>query len=133
MKNTITAAIVVALVIIGFTAINSSARGWGNGGNCPGYGMNYGGGNANVDNQKFFEETKDIRIQIATDRAELNALMIGGNPDEKRVRELSESIATQQIALQEKARSYGWGNDSPNGSFRRGPGMRGGGYGSCCN
>lgn len=131
MKSTVITAIVVASIIAAFTSINASAWGWGNRGMGPGYGMMYGNGATDVESQKFLDETKDIRIQIAADQAELNALMAGDNPDSKRVRELSESIATKQITLQEKSRDYGWGNGPSNRSYRRGPGMMGGGYGPC--
>lgn len=133
MKKTVITSIVAVSIIIGFTAIHASAWGWGHRGPMmgPGYGMMYDNGANDAESQKFFDETKDIRIQIAADRAELNALMAGDNPDSKRVRELSESIATKQITLQEKSRDYDWGNGSANRSFGRGPGMMGGGYGPC--
>jgi hypothetical protein len=96
-----------------------------------GPGMMYGAGANNVESQKFLTETKDTRVQIAADRAELNALMAGPNPDSKRVRELSESIAANQITLQEKSQAYGWGNGRMNGGQMMGPGMMNGGYGNC--
>jgi hypothetical protein len=72
-------------------------------------------GATNEERQKFLDETKEIRVQIAADSAELNALMAGQNPDSKRVRELTKSIATNQIAMQEKSRSYGWDNGRMHG------------------
>jgi Spy/CpxP family protein refolding chaperone len=131
MKAKIIAAVAAIALIVGFSAINVSAWGGGNGGHMMGSGMMYGAGVNDAERQKFFTETKDIRIQIAVDRAELNALMIGQNPDSKRVRELSESIALNQIALQEKAQNYDFGNGRMNGRRMMGPGMMKGGYGPC--
>jgi Spy/CpxP family protein refolding chaperone len=111
--------------------MNVSAHGWGNGGHMMGSGMMNGAGANDAESQKFLAETKDIRVQVAADRAELNALMAGQNPDSKRVRELSESIAANQITLQEKSQAYGWGNGRMNGGRMMGPGMMNGGYGNC--
>jgi hypothetical protein len=133
MKTKVIAAIAATALIVGFSAMNASAWGWGNGGNhMMGPGMMYGAGANNVESQKFLTETKDIRVQIAADRAELNALMAGQNPDSKRVRELSESIALNQLTLQEKSQAYGWGNRSMNGNYMMGPGMMNGGYYGGC-
>lgn len=132
MKTNIVAAIAATALIIGISAVNASAWGWGNGGNhMMGPGMMYGAGINDAESQKFLTETKDIRVQITADRAELNALMAGQNPDSKRVRELSESIAAKQITLQEKAQDYGWGYGRMNGRRMMGPGMMNGGYGPC--
>jgi hypothetical protein len=130
MKTKVIAAIAATALIVGFSAMNASA--WGNGGHhMMGSGMMYGAGVNDADSQKFMAETKDIRVQMAADRAELNALMVGQNPDSKRVRELSESIAVNQITLQEKSQAYGGGNGRMNGRRMMGPGMMNGGYGNC--
>ena len=129
MRNLIITAVVAASLIVGFTAMNASA--WGNRGMGPGYGMMYGNGIDSTERQKFLDETKEIRIEIAADQAELAALMAGDNPDSAKVRELSESIATKQITLQEKSREYGWGSGPSYRNFRRGPGYGGGGCGQC--
>lgn len=133
MKTKVIAAIAATALIVGFSAMNASAWGWGNGGhhNMMGPEMMYGAGVNDAESQKFLTETKDIRVQIAADRAELNALMAGQNPDSKRVRELSESIAANQITLQEKSQAYGRGNGRMNGRGMMGPGMMNGGYGNC--
>lgn len=131
MKSKMITAVIAIAIIVGFSAMNASAWGWGHRGPMMGYGMMYGSGATDAESQKFLDETKEIRIQIAADQAELNALMAGQNPDSKRVRELSENIATNQLALQEKARAYGWGSGPTNRNFMRGPGMMGGGYGPC--
>ena len=129
MRNMIITAIVATSLIVGLTAMNASA--WGNRGMGPGYGMMYGNGIDGTERRKFLDETKQIRIDIAADQAELAALMAGDNPDSAKVRELSESIANKQITLQEKSREYGWGKGPSNRNFRRGPGYGGGGCGQC--
>lgn len=132
MKTKIITAIAATALIIGFSAMNASACGWGNGGHhMMGPGMMYGAAVNDTERQKFLTETKDIRVQISADRAELNALMAGQNPDSKRVRELSESIAANQITLQGKSQAYGWGNRNMNSGNMMGPGMMNGGYGHC--
>ncbi|WP_319548480.1 hypothetical protein [Desulfogranum marinum] len=116
MKTKIIAAIAATALIVGFSAMNASAWGWGNGGHhMSGPGMMSGTGVTAEERQNFLDETKGVRVKIAADRAELNALMAGQNPDSKRVRELTESIATNQIAMQEKARAYGGGNGRMHG------------------
>lgn len=137
MKKSIVALTMVMAVSMSLAAAGVFARGW----------------NADPASDpvftKFLEETVDIRKAIAIDRAELNALMAGENPDAKRVRELSTTLADNQEKLSEIARANdlgapgigvgGCGGRSagrgscgscaggPNGSF--GPGT--GGYGSC--
>jgi zinc resistance-associated protein len=106
MKSKIIAAVAATALIVGVSAMNVSAWGWGNGGHhMPGQEMMYGNGATNEERLKFLDETKEIRVQLAADNAELNALMAGQNPDSKRVRELTASIATNQIAMQEKSRA----------------------------
>ena len=132
MKAKIFAALAATTLIIGFSAMNASAWGWGNGGHhTMNPGMMYGSGVNDAESQKYFTETKDIRVEIAADRAELNALMAGQNPDSKRVRELSESIAENQFTLQEKSQAYGRGKGRTNGRRVMGPGTMNGGYGNC--
>lgn len=132
MKAKLIAAVAATALIIGFSAMNASAWGWGDGGyHMMGPDMMYGAGVNNAERQEFFNQTKEIRVQIAADRAELNALMAGANPDSKRVRELTESIATNQLTLQEKSQAYGLGNGRMYGGRMVGRGMMNGGYGPC--
>lgn len=65
--------------------------------------------------QQFLQDTADIRKDIAMDRAELNALLAGENPDAVKARELSARIADNQQKLAELASANGFG-----------PGNRGG-------
>lgn len=120
MKKTITA--VAVTLIVGFFAAGAYAWGCNNG---------YGGGmhgnrhhNPSGYNdgayQSFINDTQDLRASIAADRAELNALMAGENPDPQRARTLSERISQSEKQLRTKAhqhnvpgrmgnRGYGWG------------------------
>lgn len=133
MRNKIITAVVAASLIVGFTAMNASAWGWG-GHRGPmmgnGYGMMNGGGYNNNVSQQLLDDTRDIKIRIAADQAELNALMAGTNPDSKRVRELSESIATGQLTLEEKYSASVNSGGPGNGNYKMmGYGMMNGGYG----
>lgn len=127
MKTKILAAVAATAVIVGFSAMNASAWGWGNGGHrMMGSGMISEAGVTAEERQIFLDETNEIRRKIAADRAELTALMAGQNPDSERVRELTQSIATHQIAMQEKARAYGGGKGRMHGGR-----MMNTGYGPC--
>ncbi len=129
MRSKLIIAVVASAVIIGFTAMNASAWGWGNRGHMGGYGMMDGGGYNNNVSQQFLDESQDLQTRLAADQAELNALMAGTNPDSKRVRELSESIATAQIELEKKYRGSGYGSRRPYGNQMMGYGMMNGGNG----
>lgn len=131
MKSKIIIAVAATALVLGISTMNVSAHGWDNGGQMMGPGMMSGTGATNAESQKFFDETKDIRVQIAADKAELDALMSNQNPDSKRVRELTESIANNELTLQEKARAYGWHNGNMNGRHMTGSGRMNGGYGPC--
>ena len=134
MKKKIVTAIAAASIVIGISAMSASA--WNHTGYMNnGYGMMNGPGVAGTANQKFLVETKEARLAIAADQAELSALMAGPSPDSKRVRELSENIAANQLALEEKSRGYGYSGNG--GGHMRGHGMQGhgnmnGGYHGRC-
>jgi Spy/CpxP family protein refolding chaperone len=125
MKTRMITAVAALAIIVGFSAMNASAWGWGHGNNnMMGPGLMNGNGATDEESRKFLDETKEIRVQIAADSAELNALMAGQNPDSKRVRELTESIATNQIVMQEKSRAYGWDNGRMHGKPMMNSGYR---------
>ena len=129
MKSKLIIAIVAAALITGVSAMSASA--WNHGPTMNnGYGMMNGSGAIDAGSQKFLDETKEIRVTIAADQVELNALVAGQNPDSTRVRELSTNIATNQLALEEKSRAYGYGNGRMHGNHMRGSGMMNNGY---CN
>lgn len=60
-----------------------------------------------MDQQEFYDKTAPFRASLAADQAELNALMVGDNPDVKRIRALSESISKSQDELRRLAGNYG--------------------------
>ncbi len=116
MKKIITALTLVLAVGISYAAFDVAARGWNSDpANDPAF-------------SKFLEETADIRKEIAMDRAELNALMAGDNPDPVRVRDLTGSITDNQEKLSEMARAADIG--AP-GTGRGGCGGPRNGKGSC--
>ncbi|RJX19725.1 MAG: zinc resistance protein [Desulfobulbus sp.] len=136
---------VIGVAIIGLvlSAVSAFAVGYGPGGG--GCGMRgWGGGySANVndaDYKKFLDDTAALRKTIAVDRAELDALMAGKEPDAKRVRELTATIVDNQEKVAEIAREAnisgpGTGGQLCNGPRGFGGGCRGGngpGYGQGC-
>jgi hypothetical protein len=113
------------LLIVGFLAASAYAwgHGYGHGGRMHGNGYNQPGYN-NEAYQSFINDTQALRSSIAADRAELNALMAGTNPDPKRARQLSEQISKSENELRAKARE--------SNITGRGPGMMGYGNGWNC-
>ena len=139
MKKSIITLTLITVIGTGFLALNAYA--WNCGGPGGGYGARgwTGGYNTTVtdaDYKKFLDETVQIRKSIITDRAELNALMAGQNPDPVKARELAAKIADNEEALNGIARSA-----NINGPYGRGYGKTGlcggpgsggyGGYGNC--
>lgn len=86
-------------------------------------------GDYGPEQQKFFEETQKLRTSLMADRAELNAILAGSDPDPKRVRELTENIAQTQIQLAKKARANNAFNRQGFGPRGHGRHMMHGGYG----
>jgi Spy/CpxP family protein refolding chaperone len=130
MKNKLITVIVAAAILVGVSGMSASA--WSHGPMMGmGNGMMNGSGATVENNQKFLADTKGMRIQIAADQAELNALMAGPNPDSARVRELAESMAENQIAIQDMSGSYGYGSGHMNRMRMGGRGMMNSGYGGC--
>ncbi len=120
MKKIKMALTLVLAAGMAFVTVNSFARGWNS---------------DPVDDPafaKFLEQTVDIRKAIAIDRAELNALMAGENPDPQRVRDLTATIADNQEKLSEIARASDLGVPAP-GKYGGcgGPRSGRGGCGSC--
>ena len=76
--------------------------------------------------QGFFDNTAQLRQDLAAKEAEHNALMARSNPDPKRTAELSKQITSLHDQLRAKARSYNM--PAPRGNYGHGP-MRG--YGCC--
>ena len=131
MKRKIVAAVAATALIVGFSAMNASAYGWGNGGHMMGSGMmNNGAYDRNI-NTQLRDEIRSTQKKITTDQIELNALLAGNTPDKRRVRELSESIATSQMALGGKYRASGYNyQGGRNSHHMSGPGVMN--YGNGC-
>ncbi|WP_180137690.1 Spy/CpxP family protein refolding chaperone [Desulfoluna butyratoxydans] len=107
MKKVITA--VAATLLIGFFA--ASAYAWGCGGHGYGGGMHGNGyynqsGDTNGAYTSFMNDTQTLRSSISANRAELNALMAGTNPDPKKARALSEKISQSESELRAKAQQH---------------------------
>jgi len=128
MKKSILALTMVVSLGLGLTAV--SAYAWYGGGPGGGDGPRPGYG-VNVDDaayKKFMDDTAQLRRELAVDRAEMNALMAGENPDPAKVRELAGRLTDNREKLAETARAanidapYGYGY-GPN------PNCRGYGYG----
>lgn len=130
MKKRGIALLLVLAIGVAFAAANVSARGY-----CGGPGGGYGARGWNINPaddpvyQKFMEESADLRKSLAVDRAELNALMAGENPDPAKAGELAGKIAENQIKLREMANASGFGPRGGGGyAGCNGPGA---GYGAC--
>lgn len=135
MSNRIKMLIGVSVIALAFSAASAFAvGGYGPGGGC-GMGCRGGGYSANVsdaDYKKFMDETAVLRKTIVVDRAELDALMAGKEPDAKRVRELTASIVDNQEKVAEVARAANIDGPVPGAFGCNGPnGPNGCGGGGC--
>ncbi|MCP3941397.1 MAG: zinc resistance protein [Desulfobacteraceae bacterium] len=113
MKKVITA--VVAILIVGGFAASAYAWRCGGGQGSPNYNRS---ANNDVNYQSFLNDTQALRTSISADRAELNALMMGTNPDPARARVLSEKISKQENELRKKANGHGMSNMGGMGNGR---------------
>lgn len=106
MKTVIIA--IAATLIVGFFAASAYAWGCGNGygGGMHGNGHYNQSGNNNGAYQTFINDTQALRSSISADRAELNAMMAGDNPDPQKARALSEKISTSENELRTKAQEF---------------------------
>lgn len=105
MKKSIVALTMVLSLGLSISAV--SAYAWYGGGPGGGYGPR-GGYGVNVDDaayQKFMDETAQIRKDLAVDRAEMNALMAGANPDPAKVREIAGRLTDNREKLAGLARA----------------------------
>jgi Spy/CpxP family protein refolding chaperone len=126
MKKVITA--VTTIFIVGFFAVSAYAWGcgYGPGAGNRGYGNRFNNQSAvnQEDLDTFYKDTQALRTSLSADRAELNALMAGQNPDPKKARALSENISKTQSELRAKAQQHNI--SGPMGGRGYGPG-----YGNC--
>ena len=119
MKKVITA--ITATLIVGFFAASAYAWGcgYGYGGGMYGNGYSQSGYN-NGAYQSFINDTQALRSSISADRAELNALMAGANPDSKKARALSEKISQAENELRNKAQQHNFSGGMGNGGYGQG-------------
>ena len=112
MKKTITGA--TAIFIVGFFAVSAYAWGcgYGSGTGMRGHGKGFNNQSAvnpavnQEDLDAFFKDTQAHRASLFADRAELNALMAGTNPDPKKARALSQNISKTRSELRAKAQQH---------------------------
>ena len=122
---------------------------WGNGGG-PGSSWHHDMGfrglteeqQAKLDglDQKFFNETGNLRGEIWSKRAELDGLLNSQNPDENKIKALQKEISTLQAQMAEKRLNYRLearktAPEGNAGGYYRGRGGYGGngGSGRCWN
>jgi len=119
MKKVITA--ITAILIVGFFAASAYAWGcgYGYGGGMYGNGYSQSGYN-NGAYQTFINDTQALRSSISADRAELNALMAGANPDPKKARALSEKISQSENDLRNKAQQHSFSGRMGNWGYGQG-------------
>ena len=128
-------ALIGAVAIAGIQSAGASPRGggaygWGNSecdGNCggPGYGRQQLSEESLKARDKFMNDTVQLRKEMITKKAEKRALMIGDNPDAKRVSQLTGEIFDIREQLKTKAEENGIENIGFKGiGDERGQGMR---------
>jgi len=121
MKKVITA--ITATLIVGFFTASAYACGgcgYGYGGGMRGNGHYNQSGNNSGGYQTFMTETQALRSSISADRAELNALMAGANPDPKKARALSEKISQAENELRNKAQQHNFSGGMGNWEYGQG-------------
>lgn len=135
---------VVVIAGLGLVGLNYAHAGWGgrgagwNGGyygNCPQFqGAQYNQVDPATQEKfdKFFDDTQDLRKQIAVKRAEKQALMRSTNPDPAALSKVTGELFDLQSAMRQKAEEAGVTaymgprGMGGNGPGMGGPGMRGG-------
>ena len=129
MKKIKMAVCILALVALAGTSYAHKGRGFqGNPPCVTGPGGMGANAPANIDPEKkkaFMKATRELRITLAGQRAELKALMHQDNPDPNRARKLGEAMARTRLSIKEKALEMGlpaFRGMGPDG--KRGKGMR---------
>lgn len=98
---------IAVMAVIGFAAVSAWAGPWGGprgqmwGGGGPGYCLN-----ATPEGRQFYDETAELRSELAGKQGEYRALMYGGNPDPERAGQLQREMSGIQDELRTKARQY---------------------------
>lgn len=136
MKKTI--AVVVVIAGMGLAGLTQAYAGWGHRGgnfyNCPQYQEQGAPPATQVDPatrekiDKFFEDTTELRKQMAMKRAEQRALMTADTPDAAAVSKVAGELFDLRNSLRQQADEAGVaGLIGPRDGFGMGgPGMKGG-------
>lgn len=111
--------ITLVALIVGSVYAWSPGRGWGMGGGgfgqgCPYYGNQYSSDSLSAEQrtqlsdlqQKYIDETYEVRSQALQKSQELNLLMETSNPDRAELNKLSEELAELQAQLRNKGLDY---------------------------
>ena len=122
MKKLVTIIGVLLLAAVVAYPVFAHGPGWGRGGHMWGNGGGPGsswhdgrgfrglteGQQTKLDelDQKFFNETGDLRGKIWSKRAELDGLLNAQNPDKNKITALQKEISTLQAQMSEKRLSY---------------------------
>jgi len=162
MKKGLTIAGILVLAVTVAAPVFARGGGWGRGPHMgywqggPSNGPRYGGwyGNLTEDqrkqmetlNQKFYDETSQVRNELWAKRAELNTLLNTSEPDTEKAKSLQKEISELQAKLAQARIDYqlevskvnpdaqqGWRSGMGPGmmgqGYGMGPGMMGRGYG----
>jgi hypothetical protein len=115
MRKTVIGIMVLTLLLITAAAF---ARPWGPGGK-----------NIEItaEQQKFFDETRDLRKQMHDKKFELREAYRAQNPDEKKIAALETDVNNLREKIQGRANELGV---EPGSGFK---GRRGNAAGYCCN
>ncbi len=99
---------ITVMAIIGFVAVSAWAGPWGGGprgqmwgGGGPGYCLN-----DTPEGRQFYDETAELRSELAGKQGEYRAMMHGGNPDPERAGQLQREMSGIQDELRSKVRQY---------------------------
>lgn len=136
-KTLLTIAAIATIGLVGYQFAEAQPMG-------PGYGMGPGMGSevemmagqgpgqvqmsaeALKAREKFFNETTELRKKMFSKRTELDAVLSGAKPDEKKAAKLSEELFDIRSEMHKKAQEAGLAQAGYGPGFCGGPG---GGYG----
>lgn len=131
-KTLLTIAVIATIGLSGYQFADAQPGGGYGYGMGPGYMMGQGYGpqvneQTTKAQEKFFNDTKDLRKQLYTKRVELNAVLTSEHPDESKVAKLSGELFDLREAINQKATESGLTGRGYGGYFCNGP--WGGGHG----
>ena len=91
----------------------------------------YGNSFAGCAYQGFFDNTSQLRQDLAAKRGEYNALIAKSNPDPKRAADLNKQITSLHDQLRSKAQAYNLPAPGARSGYGPMSGYSRGGYGWC--